>query len=201
MSKQRNLADTPAKAILEAAFVAFQRYGFRRTAMRDIAEIAGVSRPALYLHYANKADIFIAVAAKLRDDVLAAAEAAWPEGGAISLGLSSAFLAKELALYRLLHENEHGAEMRAVDQGLTAAIAADLEAGFTALVATRFRAAQKAGLIATRLSAREINAHAALVARLAAGLKNEAKSAAILEGDLKRLAEIVAAALGQLSCH
>ena len=48
-------------AILRAAFECFARYGLRRTSMADIAQAAGMSRPALYLHYAGKEDIFNAL--------------------------------------------------------------------------------------------------------------------------------------------
>lgn len=53
--------DTKDGAILKAAFECFARYGLRRTSMADIAKGAGMSRPALYLHYAGKDDIFNAL--------------------------------------------------------------------------------------------------------------------------------------------
>ena len=53
--------DAKDVAILKAAFECFSRYGLRRTSMADIAELAGMSRPALYLHYAGKEDIFNAL--------------------------------------------------------------------------------------------------------------------------------------------
>ncbi len=53
--------DPKDAAILRAAFTAFARYGLRRTSMADIAKGAGMSRPALYLHYAGKEDIFNAL--------------------------------------------------------------------------------------------------------------------------------------------
>ncbi|WP_431301094.1 TetR family transcriptional regulator [Tabrizicola sp. BL-A-41-H6] len=53
--------DPKDAAILRAAFTAFARYGLRRTSMADIAIGAGMSRPALYLHYAGKEDIFNAL--------------------------------------------------------------------------------------------------------------------------------------------
>lgn len=55
MSKDR-------REILEAALKVFIRYGFRRTTMSDLAKEAGMSRPALYQQFANKEDIFRAVA-------------------------------------------------------------------------------------------------------------------------------------------
>ena len=53
--------DPKEAAILRAAFECFARYGLRRTSMEDIAKGAGMSRPALYLHYAGKEDIFNAL--------------------------------------------------------------------------------------------------------------------------------------------
>jgi AcrR family transcriptional regulator len=53
--------DQKEAAILRAAFECFARYGLRRTSMADIATGAGMSRPALYLHYAGKEDIFNAL--------------------------------------------------------------------------------------------------------------------------------------------
>jgi AcrR family transcriptional regulator len=47
--------------ILEAAESVFLRFGFRRTTMGDIASAAGVSRPALYLLFCNKEELFEAV--------------------------------------------------------------------------------------------------------------------------------------------
>jgi AcrR family transcriptional regulator len=62
MTVQHNLAIDPKEAaILRSAFECFARYGLRRTSMEDIAKGAGMSRPALYLHYAGKEDIFNAL--------------------------------------------------------------------------------------------------------------------------------------------
>ena len=44
----------------DAALTVFQRYGFARTTMADIADAAGISRPALYLLFPNKEEIFAA---------------------------------------------------------------------------------------------------------------------------------------------
>ena len=53
--------DEKDAAILRAAFEVFADYGFRRAAMEDIAKRAGMSRPALYLRYSGKEDIFRAL--------------------------------------------------------------------------------------------------------------------------------------------
>ena len=49
------------------------RFGFRKASMEEVARAAGVSRQALYLHYATKEDLFRAAVRHSLDDALAAA--------------------------------------------------------------------------------------------------------------------------------
>jgi AcrR family transcriptional regulator len=46
--------------VIEAASLVFRRHGFARTSMEAIAEAAGISRPSLYLVFANKEEAFAA---------------------------------------------------------------------------------------------------------------------------------------------
>ena len=56
--------------IVAAATAVFLRYGHARTTMGDVAEEAGISRPALYLVFPRKEDIFAAVIERLIQDRL-----------------------------------------------------------------------------------------------------------------------------------
>jgi AcrR family transcriptional regulator len=47
--------------VLKAALSTFLRYGYKRVTMNDIAEAAGISRPALYLVFESKEEIFKSV--------------------------------------------------------------------------------------------------------------------------------------------
>jgi AcrR family transcriptional regulator len=47
--------------ILDGAITVFLAYGYQRTTMDDIARAAEMSRPALYLQFRNKADIYRAI--------------------------------------------------------------------------------------------------------------------------------------------
>lgn len=51
--------------ILASAARVFQRYGFRKTTMGDLAEAAQMSRPALYLVYPSKVEVFAAAVAQV----------------------------------------------------------------------------------------------------------------------------------------
>jgi AcrR family transcriptional regulator len=45
-------------AILDVAIRVFLRYGFKKTSMDDLARAADLSRQGLYLHFANKEEVF-----------------------------------------------------------------------------------------------------------------------------------------------
>ena len=54
--------------ILDGAMKVFLAYGYSRVTMDDIARAAEVSRPALYLLFKNKADIYRAIGAMLLEN-------------------------------------------------------------------------------------------------------------------------------------
>ena len=47
-------------AILRASVPVFAEHGYRQTSMANIADAAGVSRPALYQYFSDRADLFAA---------------------------------------------------------------------------------------------------------------------------------------------
>jgi AcrR family transcriptional regulator len=70
------MSEVKKNKILTAARSVFLRYGFRRVTMHDIAEAAGISRPALYLVFKSKEEIFIGVYRQFVDETLAEIERA-----------------------------------------------------------------------------------------------------------------------------
>ena len=54
-------ANTATEAILDAALVEFERHGFQRVALDDVARRAGVSRTTIYRRFANKDELVAAV--------------------------------------------------------------------------------------------------------------------------------------------
>jgi AcrR family transcriptional regulator len=52
------MSETKKSKILSAGKGLFLRYGYKRVSMNDIAGAAGISRPALYLIFKNKEEIF-----------------------------------------------------------------------------------------------------------------------------------------------
>lgn len=58
--------------VIEKAQEVFRRYGYARTTMADLATAAGLSRPALYLIFPNKQEVFNATVKWVSDSSLQA---------------------------------------------------------------------------------------------------------------------------------
>src|SRR5258707_10929835 len=56
-------------AIVLAALELFTRYGYRKTSIDDIAAAAQAAKRTVYLHFENKAAIFLAILEYLADQV------------------------------------------------------------------------------------------------------------------------------------
>jgi AcrR family transcriptional regulator len=61
MSVSQNIKDPIREEILRGATELFERYGFKKTTMEDIARQIGKSKSALYYYYKTKEEIFEAV--------------------------------------------------------------------------------------------------------------------------------------------
>lgn len=120
-------------AILDAAFHAFATYGYRRTAMDDIARGAGLSRTALYLHYRNKEDIFRSLAIRYFHEALRDMRAALDRPGqSAEEALLSAFVAKDGKFMEAVLTTPHGEELMDAGFSVTGDLAAAGEAQMTA---------------------------------------------------------------------
>jgi AcrR family transcriptional regulator len=85
------MTDDKKSRILAAARSVFLRYGFKRVNMNDIAEAAGVSRPALYVLFKNKEEIFIEAYMRWIDETIAEIEAAMAQTALAKAKLARAF--------------------------------------------------------------------------------------------------------------
>ena len=85
------MSDMKKSKVLLAARGLFLRYGYKRVSMNDIAEAAGVSRPALYLLFKNKDEIFIGVFGQWVDETLAGIEQAITGAATAQAKLALAF--------------------------------------------------------------------------------------------------------------
>jgi AcrR family transcriptional regulator len=90
--------------ILSAAENVFARFGYRRASMSQIAEEAGLTRQALYHHYAGKEALFRAVVEQLHELAYEAEAAAGLEQEQAGAGLADILAAQIGARFRYLLE-------------------------------------------------------------------------------------------------
>jgi AcrR family transcriptional regulator len=60
--------------LLDSAERTFCRLGYARTTIGNLADDAGVTRPTVYAYFPSKDDVFRALAARVRDEILALQE-------------------------------------------------------------------------------------------------------------------------------
>jgi len=116
--------DESARAIIEV----FAQYGFRKTAMEDVAAAAGKSRQALYNRFGSKEGVFTWAVDELTSGSVEAAHAALTDD-ALPLAdrLLNAFDAWAGQHVGLLRASPHGGEVIAAAKAHTADRAADAE--------------------------------------------------------------------------
>ena len=134
INSDTRVEDPKRARVLEGAMEVFLAYGFSRTTMDDIARAVDISRPALYLLFRNKADIFRAVEQDLLAKSRANACAALRGEGSFQKRLLTALDQALFQLLRKVHESPHGEEL--VD--FNNQIAADLVTEWRSFMVERF---------------------------------------------------------------
>jgi AcrR family transcriptional regulator len=184
------------EAILAAAQQQFARYGFRRTSMEDIAREAGVSRPALYLHFRNKEEIFRSLSASLQEAALAAAEAELKAPGSLQRRVHAALEVKVVRMLEIVHDSPHGAELLDASSRLCGDLAARSEVRLQRMLEEVFRDAARSGEIDLRGAGLSAAAAAELIRLAAYGLKVPGGDPADFRRRLARLVRVFFAGLG-----
>ena len=118
-------ADPKRLRVLEGAMKVFLAYGFARTTMDDIARAADMSRPALYLLFRNKSEIYRAIAATVIEDSLVKADRALASPAAFGERLMKMVDDCLIAMMRMIAASPHGSEMLEMKGSLAGDLAAD----------------------------------------------------------------------------
>jgi AcrR family transcriptional regulator len=177
--------DVTRDAILAGALRCFGRDGYRRTALDRVAREAGLSRAALYLHFASKEELFRALVADLHARALADAAAAAGGTGPLAERVAAALVANTARFYDLLRASPHAEEFLDENHRLCGELSARFGAKHARLLARMIAADGEA---AGRTSAARV---AELLLDTAEGIK--VRHRATLSGDAyrRRLADAV----------
>lgn len=97
--------------VLDAAMGVFSSYGYPRVTMDDIAKAADMSRPALYLMFKNKADIYRAIGERMFHLCQEAIAAALAGPGSLGDRLTAAIEEAIIEMMCQVTDSPHGAEL------------------------------------------------------------------------------------------
>lgn len=126
----RTVNDTPQTQeeqkrarILDGAMKLVLAYGYSRTTMDDIARASEISRPALYLLFRNKTDIYRAIAEIFLKNSVGKARAALAGDGPLAERLQNTVETALIAMMRPIQDSPHGAELLDMKNSLAGDIA------------------------------------------------------------------------------
>ena len=145
--------------------------------MEDIAKAADMSRPALYLLFKNKTDIFRSLSEAFHAKTLHAVDQALAENTPVQMRISAAVTARMTALYALAHDSAHGPELFDVNQSTSGDINAKADDDFLGKLTEALHTSLSSREISggpDNMAAREL---AQLILASAIGLKTFAFSA------------------------
>lgn len=133
MTLEAEFAADPRRArIIEGAMRVFLAYGFARTTMDDIARAAELSRPALYLLFKNKSDIYRAIATMLLDDSVETARVELAADAPFGERVTGAVEKSLIEMMQSFAQSPHGAEILDMKNSLAGDLVTSWRQGLTA---------------------------------------------------------------------
>ncbi len=190
-SKQ-SAAQSQAKkdAVFEAAAEVFARYGYRRTTMNDIAQAAGISRPALYLMFDNKENLFCELSDYRLNQAIDVAIEALSEKGNLKTRFIQALLLFEKVYYEPVSNSPHGEELMDTNLSLAADV---MMKGFARLVsafANELKEAEQTGEASFQNTPLTPKTFVELLISALGGIKKKAKNTADFRRQTEQVAQI-----------
>ena len=170
-------------AIVLAGLRLFTQYGYRKTSIDDIAQAAQVAKRTVYLHFENKAAVFLAILEYLGAQVrqrFAAAERAGGTAVERLTGLLDAYFGMG---FELFSKFEHMPELEETFSKLARTRIGDLNTEYEDRLARFFRSLQKTGEIGEPPQGLSVEQIVHILMRAAEGAKHDPR----VQGDRKAL--------------
>jgi AcrR family transcriptional regulator len=160
-----------------------------------------MSRPALYLLFDNKEDVFRSLSRHLQQDALAAAQAALGEPKPFAERLADAVAVKLMRIFEVIYGSPHGAELFDTNTAIAGDINLETEARFVDLIAGAIGAAAETGEVDLSYLEMTPARLAELLVSSVQGVKSAALPAKDLEAALRDLVKVFAAPLALAAKH
>ena len=177
-------------AVYDAASVVFAQYGFRRTTMNDIAKSAGISRPALYLMFENKEDLFQGLAAHRLDQAIDSALSVLQGSGKIADRFLESLLVFEQIFYEPIADSPHGTELMDISLSLASEIMTKKLTRFHAALTESLSEAEARGQITFARTPMKPRAFVEMLFTALNGVKKRALNTAEFRKLVRQLTEI-----------
>ena len=170
-------------AIVLAALELFTRYGYRKTSIDDIAQAAQVAKRTVYLHFENKAAVFLAILEYLGEQVRQRCVAAERMGGTAVGQLTGLLDAYFGMAFELFSKSAHMPELEETFSKLARARIGNLNTDYEARLARSLRSLERTGEIGGPPRGLTVEQLVHILVRAAEGAKQDPK----LQGDRKAL--------------
>jgi AcrR family transcriptional regulator len=197
-ARGRESGSAKPSAIVLAGLQLFTKYGYRKTSIDDIAEAAQVAKRTVYLHFENKAAVFLAILEYLGDQVQQRCAAAEAAGGTPVDRLTGLLNAYFGMAFELFSQSEHMPELEETFAKLARARIGELNNEYEDRIASFLRHSVKTGEIGRPPQGLTVEQIVHILMRAAEGTKHDPA----LQGDqkaferrLKELAILVTAAM------
>jgi AcrR family transcriptional regulator len=182
-AEARESGSAKANAIVLAGLQLFTRYGYRKTSIDDIAQAAQVAKRTVYLHFENKAAVFLAILEYLGDQLRQGCASAERAGGTAVDRLTGLLDAYFGMAFELFNKSEHMPELEETFSKLARSRIDDLNTEYQERLARFLRSLQTAGEIGGPPQGLTIEQIVHIVIGAAEGIKHDAK----VQGDRKTL--------------
>src|ERR1700726_3345872 len=143
----RESGSAKPNAIVLAGLQLFTQYGYRKTSIDDIARAAQVAKRTVYLHFENKAAVFLAILDYLGDQVRQRCAAAERAGGPAVRRLAGLLYAYFGMGFGLFRKSEHVPELEETFSKLARSRIGDLNTEYQERLARFLRSLEKTGEI------------------------------------------------------
>ncbi|MFF7534379.1 TetR/AcrR family transcriptional regulator [Streptomyces bobili] len=173
------MPDDRAGHILDSALTVFRQYGYAKTTMQDIARAAGMSRAALYLHFAGKEELFRAGSRRAHSRALGLVDASLAEKGDVLSRIDTAMAAYFTELTAQISSSAHGGELFDATHTITEDVVGEARTALVARLTSALEEAAEAGEV--RFAAVDTTAEelALLLLAVMDGLKNTSADTAV----------------------
>jgi AcrR family transcriptional regulator len=197
-ARARPSASAKPNAIVLAGLRLFTQYGYRKTSIDDIARAAQVAKRTVYLHFENKAAVFLAILEYIGDQVRQRCAAAESAGGTQVHRLTQLLDAYFGMGFELFSKSEHMPELEETFSKLARSRIGSLNEEYEERLATFLRSLEKAGEIAGPPRGLTVEQIVYILLRAAEGAKRDAKvqwDRRALKRRLNQLATVTIAAM------